>query len=175
MDYYTLFIPHFLKQNVNCAEIARITNQNERTVQRYFEKFRKLKLIPKKVEIGRPKKYPATINTRIGQIVNLESTITSQKIANKLNEKSGFTISSRTVRRRLETMEYNHSKAIAVPDLKEHQIKQRNEFYRNYKNLDWKTVIFSDESTFQLNPNIVKHWKKKGSGHICRDQNSLKK
>ena len=131
MDYYSLFIPHFLKGNVNCAAIARKTKKNERTVQRYFKKYMKQIPIPKKVQVGRPKKYSASINTRIGQIVKSTPIKTSKEIAKKLNEETGSSISDRTVRRRLEIMEYEHAKPNVVPDIQPHHINQRKKFYKD--------------------------------------------
>lgn len=166
MDYFKLFIPYFAAGNVNCAEIARNTGNNERLVQRYYKKYRLQQPIPPKIKIGRPPKFSGTINTRIGQMVKSKPLITSNEIASKLNEKSSISISARTVRRKLKVLDYDCGKPKVVPLLTDTHVKKRLEFYEMYKNLDWKTVIFSDESVFQLSPNIIKCWSKKGQSVI---------
>ena len=175
MDWYSLLTPSFIEENVNCAQISRDKRINKRLIQRYYQKFLKGTPIPKKIEIGRPKIYPAAINTVISNVVRHKEYITSQEVANKLNETRNIDISDRTVRRRLETMEYGYKKPTLSFELKQHHIVEREKFYNNYNLLNWENVIFSDESTFQVRANVLKKWVKKGTSAIFSSPKFQKK
>lgn len=110
MDYFTVLNPFFHAEKVKCAEISRKTGINARTVHRYYAKFKAMILLPQKVQIGRPKKFPNALNSKIGLLIRKDPRATSSEIAAKLNETLESTlnlkISARTVRRRCNEMGY---------------------------------------------------------------------
>lgn len=90
------------------------------------------------------------MNTRIGAIINQNPMISSEAIASKLNqtcEDPNMFISPRTVRARCNQMGYNSKKPIVVPFLTRLHIAKRIEYEKNHREIDWDSVIFSDEST----------------------------
>ena len=165
MDYFTVLNPLFHEEKINCAEISRKTGIKERNFRRYFEKFKKMTLLPKKVEKGRPRKFPTSVNSRIGLLINRNPMASSNVVAAMLNKSlidPSMAISSRTVRRRCNDMGYSSKKPVAVPLLTVVHTERRLKFAKKNVKTDWDSVIFSDESSFQLRSNIVKVWTKKG-------------
>jgi transposase len=160
MDVFTLVDPYFHKEVVNCAEIARNTGINERQVQRLYASFKREGQMPKKAVMGRPRKIDPKINSQIARIVCEKAHTSSENIASRLKISKKCNISSREVRRRLNKMGYSKKKGKAVPFLTLAHIEKRLQFYQNCSELGWNSVIFSDESAFQLCPNIVKFWSK---------------
>ena len=69
MNRYFFLTPSFIEENVNFSQISRDKRINKRSIQRYYQKFLKGTPIPKKIEIGRPKIYPAAINTVISNVI----------------------------------------------------------------------------------------------------------
>ena len=67
-------------------------------------------------------------------------------------------VSSRTVRRRLNESGGKFVKKISKPLLSEQHRIKRLQWAKKHKNFDWKKVIFTDESTFQLFQSNRKVW-----------------
>ncbi len=83
--------------------------------------------------------------------------ITASEIQKKL-EKQGVEISLKTVRWRLGESEGKFLKEIQKPLLSEKHQAKRLQWAKKHKNFDWKKVIFTDESTFQLFQSNRKVW-----------------
>ena len=80
----------------------------------------------------------------------------------------GFEVSITTVRRRLKSLGMKYCHPISKPlMLKRHRIARVN-FAKQNRDQDWKKVIFTDESTFQLFPNSRKLWMSKSKKLISR-------
>lgn len=169
MDYFTVLNPFFNEEKVNCAEISRKTGIKERTVRFYFEKFRKMIPLPRKVEKGRPRKFPSSLNTQIGLMITQNPMASSNVVAERLNrslEGGSKAISARTVRRRCQEMGYSSKKPTTIPMMTNLHVEKRIKFAKKNEDIDWDSVIFSDESSFQLRSNVVKFWTKKGCPQI---------
>ena len=169
MDYFTLLNPFFVNGKLNCPEITQETGIKIRTVQRYYAKFRKQVPLPKNLKLGRLRKIPTAINSQIGVLINKNPMLSSNNVSSILNEslkKVESSISSRTVRRRCQEMGYSSKKPVVKPFLSPLHIVKRNKFEANNREKNWDSVIFSDESSFQLRPNVVKYWTKKGGCHF---------
>jgi transposase len=162
MDYFTKLNPYFHDEPINCAEISRITGINERTVQRYFKIFKTQLLFPKKIRSGRPLKFEKKLNTQIAKLVNQNTFLSSKRIKSELNKNLEVPISDRTVRRRLNLMGYRKVKPRPIMKLNDNQKKRRILFCKNHENWNWKNVVFSDESSFQLDSNAAMTWVKNG-------------
>jgi transposase len=162
MDYFTKLNSYFHHEPINCAEISRLTGINERTVQRYLKKFKAQLLFSKIIRSGRPLKFEKKLNTKIAKIVSQNTLLSSKRIKNELNKSLEVPISDRTVRRRLNLMGYKKVKPRPIMKLNDNQKKSRILFCKNHEKLDWKNVVFSDESSFQLDSNAAMIWVKNG-------------
>ena len=96
---------------------------------------------------GRPRKTTNAQDKRIVKMATKKNDITSTEIQRKL-EKQGVEVSSRTIRRRLGESGGKFMKEISKPLLSEDRRVKRLQWAK--KKFDWKQVIFTDESTFQL-------------------------
>ena len=83
-------------------------------------------------------------------------------------EKQGVEISSRTVRRRLGESGGKFIKETQKPLLSEKHIVKRLQWAKNHQKFDWKKVIFTDESTFQLFQSNRKVWQFAGRRKVFR-------
>jgi len=57
---------------------------------------------------------------------------------------------------------------IPKPLLTEKHWKNRLQWAKAHRNFDWNKVIFTDESTFQLNQSIGKAWQFSGKRKVIR-------
>lgn len=89
--------------------------------------------------------------------------MTARKIQKFLNESENLNISARTVSRRLNDIGLKKFKPKFVPKITDNQKKERVLFARKHRKTNWNTVIFSDESTFQLDHNAHTVWAKNQS------------
>jgi DNA-directed RNA polymerase subunit F len=97
----------------------------------------------------------------IGQYLRRKTYINSTQIAHKLLETDSPCVSPRTVRRTLAKNKYDHALPKITIPLTDKQKMARVKFAKKYKNMDWKNVIFSDESMFQTDHNVARAWMKK--------------
>ena len=94
---------------------------------------------------------------------------------NKTIEKRSEEISETTVRRVLAQGGIKKAKPKKILSLSAKHLNDRLTWCKEYQNLDWKRVIFSDESVFQLEPNILKLWGSKKSPELLKSTKFLSK
>jgi Transposase/DDE superfamily endonuclease len=94
---------------------------------------------------------------RIVKMAMKKHDITATEIQNKL-EKQGVEVSARTIRHRLSESGDKFVKEISKPLLSEKHQAIQLQWAKKHKKFDWKNVIFTDESTFQLFQSNRKVW-----------------
>lgn len=175
MDTFTVLNPYFNQKSVNCAEISRKTNINERTIQRYYKKFLAQTPLSEIRKPGRPPKFSKDLNRKLGKIVKENNSLSTKSISKFLNETKKLNISARTVNRRLNQIGHSKMKPRFVPKLNKNQKNQRVLFGRKHRNQNWNSVIFSDESMFQLDHNSHMVWaKNRASANVPKSKYSKK-
>lgn len=160
MKNLTLAIEKFKKGNSSLAQISRETGIPKSTLGFYFKKYKALVPFSELKKRGRPSKLSRAFNTRIGQLIKRKTFITAREIADVAEMEEQVKVSPRTIRRRVVSLGYKHAKPKSKIVLLPRHIYQRKLFLSKYGNLDFKSVIFSDESTFQLNANNTRVWQK---------------
>jgi transposase len=110
---------------------------------------------------GRPTILAPKDRTVLGRIVQNDRYLTCKEIAIKLSSK--VEISARTVNRELNKLGYHSSHPKTVPLLTAKQCERRVEWATTHLEQDWKTVVFSDETTFQMFRNTMKAFHKVGT------------
>ena len=139
------------------GKIASYVKCTKPTVAYWVQKYHQDKDLTDKQRSGRPRTTTKAQDNQIVKMAKKKHDITSTEIQQKL-EKKGVTVSSRTVRRRLGESGGKFVKEISKPLLsKQHRIK-RLQWAKKHKNFDWKQVIFTDKSTFQLYQSNRKVW-----------------
>ena len=133
-------------------EVAKRFKVTTRTVKRWWRKEKNGESQEDKQRSGRPKKL-----TRVAKIVIAKSLAkkrqTTRKLAARLSAK-GHVCSKDTVHRYLtKDLGARAYRRRIVPKLSPLNISQRLKFckdHKRWKDEDWKNVLFSDESPFEL-------------------------
>ena len=111
---------------------------------------------------GRPRETSATQDQSMIESLCVEPEMTSELVSSNMKRK-GVQISSRTVRRRLNEFGFKYSAPLLKPLLSEtHQFK-RLDWSRKHMQLDWKKVIFSDETTVYMDRPPSRVWQRRGA------------
>ena len=163
---FTKLNPYFLEGITNCFEIHRQSGIPVRTIGRYFKMFKKGVPLCQLRPRGRPLTFPKNFNNKIAKQTRKTPSASSRMIANSLKKSTDVNISRRTVNRRLNLMGYKRMKPIPALRLNQSHINKRILFYKNNKKTNWKNVIFSDESTFELDQCRGEVWAKNRSEAI---------
>jgi len=108
---------------------------------------------------GRPKKITPEISRTIGQYIRRDTSIPLKKIANKISQK-GVQVHFSTISKHLTSIGYKKSLPIATPMLTQKHKEKRVEWAKKYLNYNWKKVLFTDETAFQLFRNTIQRWYK---------------
>ena len=149
-ETFTVLNPYFLNGLTNCSEISRLSGRPRTTVSHYLKMFKKGVPLDRLRPRGRPLTFPRKLNVKIGKKIKENNRATSQMIANSLNQTLETLISRRTVGRRLNEMGIRRMKPKSCLQLKPHHLKVREKFYKTNLKTNWTNIIFSDESSFEI-------------------------
>jgi transposase len=142
-------------------EIARRLNLVPRTVNRIIKRHSTSGSIENSPRSGRPKKLSERDHRRLKNIVEQERRGTLEDIAKQIPSKP----SRSTVRRALHDASLRSRISAKKPFICAKNQKKRLEFALKYRNLtvdDWKHVIWTDESSFEIGKNTrqVRVWRR---------------
>ena len=149
-DTFTVLNPYFLNGLTNCSEISRLSGRPRTTVSHYLKMFKKGVPLDRLRPRDRSFTFPRKLNVRFGKKIKENNRATSQMIANSLNQTLETSISRRTVGRRLNEIGIRRMKPKHCLQLKPHHMKAREKFYKMNLKINWKNIIFSDESSFEI-------------------------
>jgi len=106
------------------------------------------------------------VKRQIRSIVSKNPHIASKGIAAKLNQSPTIAeqelISDRTVRRTLKEMSYNNSIPLIVPFMTDVQKNKRVDWCRKNMRTNWNRVVFSDETSVELDRCKIRRWHPSG-------------
>ncbi len=108
---------------------------------------------------GRPKKITPEISRTIGQYIRRDTSIPLKNIANKISQK-GVQLHFSTISKHLTSIGYKKNLPRATPMLTQKHKENRVEWAKKHLNYNWKKVLFTDETAFQLFRNTIQHWYK---------------
>ena len=118
------------------------------------------KLIPKP-RPGCPVTFTPRKCRHLAQLVSINNFATCKDLASKLaSEHPEVNISTRTVNRVLNNLGYHSKIPKRVPILTDDHKKNRLEWALAHAKQDWKKVVFTDETTFQMFRNTIKAFQK---------------
>lgn len=123
---------------------------------------------------GRPKVLNSREERLIVRKVKVNPTISAPKIASEVLEESRKKVSPETVRRTLRQAGYNGRVARKKPFINEMNRKKRIGFAQEYSSKEeswWKSVIFADESKFNLHNSDGRTmvWRKANKEFHCKN------
>ena len=153
-------ILHFWKQGIRtAAEIHSLTKFPLKTIYRNLKKIEETGDVKHKGGSGRIKKITADASRAIGQYIRRNPTLSSVSIAEKLDD-IGVNVSRSTVSRHLADLGYRNALPLSTPMLTSAHKQKRVERAQKHKDDNWKNTLLSDETSFQLFRNTIKHWYK---------------
>lgn len=149
------------------GKIASHIHCSKSTVIYWVQKYKQNKDLTDEQKSGRPRKTTKAQDKRIVKLAMKKHDITAAEIQQKL-DKQGVEVSKTTVRRRLGESGGKFIKEISKPLLSENHMVKRLQWAKKHKKFDWKRVIFTDESTFQLFQSNRKVWQFIGRRKVYR-------
>lgn len=135
------------------SEIGKIVSKSRYTVRSVINRFKGKKNLDSKPRTGRPRKLNDKEQRCVVKFVKKDPTITSSSIATQLKNQFDKTVTPRTVQNVLREAGYNSRVPRKKPYISKTNQRKRIEFAREHQNKDldfWRTVIFSDESKFNI-------------------------
>ncbi len=167
--HYTCHIPPFRKKIKfllslydNGERSPRVlsskTGLSKSTVNYQLAKLKKTGSLRHRVGNGRPRAITSSMSRSIGQQVRYNKSATAKEVSINLEEKFNCAISSRTVANWFHEHDYQNVLPQQTPMLTESHRQKRMEWCRAHLNQNWNNVIFSDETSFQLFRNTIRHW-----------------
>ena|SRR5688572_1917611 len=143
-----------LKQRgISNAEIATSTGLSVRGIQKINSTVKVTHSFKDRPRTGRPPKLTDRNCRSIGRMVKKKETSTATAITKALKTSHNINVSRQTVSRSLKSMGYACRIKKKKPKLTERHKKARLAFAKKYESWtsdDWKRVVWSDESKFNL-------------------------
>lgn len=149
--------------------IAEIVKKTRSTVHYIINAYKKHGFLQRPNGSGRPRKiYSSQTERRILRFVKEDPKISAVKIARELKKESIVNVHPQTIRNFLHSKEYRAYAPRKKPYLSARNVKKRLEYAKHYigKPKDfWKSVIFTDESKFNLFGSDGRRfvWRKEGT------------
>lgn len=140
-------------EGLSQRKIAEKIGVSKGAVQRTLERFKKTTSYTTKRRSGRPRCTTSQEDQYIKTTSLRNRTATAGNIKSLINTTRQKPISKSTVRRRLAACGLNGRVAVSKPLLRAQNKRRRllwAKKYQNYSVEDWKKVLFTDESKFQL-------------------------
>jgi hypothetical protein len=118
---------------------------------------------------GRPKILTDRDRRQLIKLIKANRNLTLVEITEKFNETLNFSISNRTVQRVLHEEGYSGHAAKKKPFISEQNRKKQFGWCNMKKNWieEWKNIIWSDESRFELFNNDSRNWVWQKKNECC--------
>lgn len=134
-------------------EIANSLLINKSTVNRMIAKYKLTNSLADKPRSGRPRKTTKRVDKIIKRKSITDVKKTAMDISRELREENLADVSRSTISRRLKEVGLIGRAGVKKPLISAKNKKARLDFARKYEHwteIDWRKVLFSDESKFQL-------------------------
>ena len=149
--------------NTSPRKLAKMTGCDLSTARRRLKRFRATGSLERLPGAGRPKKIQGRDRTRLHQLGVKNPRKSNAKLAKKLEEAGGPSVSSGTVGRTLNEVGLDRKKPRRGPILGPKQMAARLAWCQTNRDRDWSRVVFSDEAAFQSQANIQRLLTRRGT------------
>ena len=149
------------------TQIATYTHTSVDTVKFWLNRYKETGQVDEITQTGRPSLLSSKTDTMIEKQLEKEPQIPSSKLATQLKRKR-VDVSARTVRRRLNSLGLKYGAMLPKPLLNLEHCKKRMAWAEENVNRDWSNVIFTDESSININIKRKKVWHKPGKKLVVR-------
>jgi transposase len=137
-------------QGISSSHIARLINCSVQTVYNILELFYETNDVIERQGRGGGNSLIDTEIFILRQILYRYPYETSNQISNRFYQRTGTSVTSRTIRNYRTRLGFRSVHARIQPLLNQNHADNRLAFCRRYVNYDWNDVIFSDEKLFQV-------------------------
>ncbi len=152
---------HRLGPKLSQNKVAQELSIDKKTVQHWLSVYDNTSDVVEEQRQGRPRMTTPLGDEKLLAFAEEHAEASSDTIAKSLKRKR-VEVSPRTVRRRLnEAGVYNLPPQFG-PLLNKRLRKSRLQWAKRNKNRNWKRVVFTDETTFELYRKVRRVWRKKG-------------
>jgi transposase len=141
------------RNGLSFREIARLTDVKLATVHRIECQFEKNGRLTPRKRSGRPRCSDRRVESRIETLVRRDRTISARKIQSKLIQEGRQTLSTSTVKRRLNEMGFHGRVARKLPFVSKTNRCKRIQFYERHvlKHISfWDKILWTDESMIRM-------------------------
>ncbi|CAK9827571.1 Transposable element Tcb2 transposase [Anthophora retusa] len=146
-------ILHLFNEGHSYSSIANIVNRSRFTIRSIIKRFSNIENFVSAVRCGRPEKLSVREKRKIVNIVKEKPTSSASEIAAYINENFNKEVHKITIRRILNKAGYRSRVARRKPTISKINQEKRLKFANDYitkENDFWSTVLFSDESKFNI-------------------------
>lgn len=166
MDFREVVIKLHL-EHLSLAEIAKTVNRTKSTIQHIVNTYKKTGSVEYLKRPGRPRTLNERDERGVLQAIRKNPRISSTNLRNMVVNNFKKDVSSRTVQRLLNRNGYFSRTPRRKPLISNTNKTKRIDFSKTYQNQPesfWRTVIFTDESKFNIfgHDGPAKVWRKKG-------------
>ena len=147
-------------------ELSKQFGVSERTVRRYLDKFKRGVPVADIKGRGQPRALSSTDRVTLARMVAKFPHATTKEHSTKF-EAAGKKCCPETIRNTLLSMGYKSSIPKVIPMVTDKAKETRVAWARDNIGRDWGRVVFTDETSIQLDANIVRAWHKKESRPTC--------
>ena len=141
------------QEGYSCRQIARKCRCSPSAVGYTLQKYRRTNSLEDKPRSGRPRVSSARNDRILIRMCRENRRMTSQELQQQWSNQTGVQCSTRAVRGRLLDHGLRSYKAVKKPLINERQRLARRRWAQAHKNWtarNWKKILWSDESSFQL-------------------------
>lgn len=141
------------KEGKSYGEISNIVKRSRSTIESVVKRFSSTNTTKNKSRSGRPRKIKRGEQRYIARTVNKEPQTSLRQLKNQLETHFGTVVHRTTVSRALNRLHIKARVAAKKPYISAIYKKKRLEFAKQYINKStdfWKSVLFSDESKFNI-------------------------
>jgi transposase len=159
----------FLETGMTQSEVAEKLGVNQSTISRIVKRYQKTGLLSHLCGNGRHRVADEIVTSLIKKKIKENAKTSLRKLAEKIRTEAGVDISKSTIKNVLNHHNLFAFSPIKKPLLKPHHINQRYlcaEQWLRLSKEELKTIIFSDESKFNLfySDGKVSVWREPGTG-----------
>lgn len=154
-------------QGKSVRDISIETGISKSSVHYTIQRWRETGGVAQRKGAGRPPKATPRVQRSLCRISLANRHLTSPELSRELQESCGVKLQPSTVRQTLRSNGLRGCKAKRKPLLNERQLKARVEWakaHRHWTAEQWKSVLFSDESTFTVQNHSGNNWVRRRPG-----------
>lgn len=161
------------KDGTSSRQIASLVGVSDSTVRKIVARHRTTGSAAVKPRSGRPRKTCERQDRHLKVLSLANRFKTATKLRAELESDSGVRLSRRTVRRRLQSVGLRGCVAVKKPFISPANKKKRLKFAREHKDwsaADWATVLWSDESKFNMRGSDGAQYVRRREGEALSDR-----